>query len=69
MTIEAGKLYEVKEVIVKNGGILPMSLSGVYNLIRRGEIDVVRLGKKVFIKGSFLYRLMDDSTVSNVKTR
>jgi hypothetical protein len=67
MIIESGKLYAVKEVITKNGGILPMSLSGVYNLIRRDEIDVVRLGKKVFIKGSFLYSLVNDSTVPNVK--
>lgn len=63
MIIDAEQLYEVKEVIKKNGGILPMSLSGVYNLIRRGEIDVVRLRKKVFIKGSFLKRIIDDRPV------
>ncbi|MEN6383839.1 MAG: hypothetical protein ABFD79_01425 [Phycisphaerales bacterium] len=57
MIIDANRLYEVKEIITKNGGILPLSLSGVYSLVRRGEIDAIHIGKKVLIKGSFLKKL------------
>jgi len=62
MTIETEKLYEVKELIAKNGGVLPMSASGVYNLIRRGELDAIRLGKKLLIKGRVLKQLLGDDT-------
>ena len=46
-------LYTVDEVLERNGGILPMSKSAVYKLIREKEIPSKRIGKRVFILGSF----------------
>ncbi len=58
-------LYSVDEVIAENGGILPLSKSGVYKLIREGKIPSKSLGKRVFILGSFLDDLMtpDDNVI------
>lgn len=58
MTVDTNRLYEVKEIITKNGGVLPMSLSGVYKQIREGQIEAVRVGKKFFIKGRVLQQLI-----------
>ena len=46
-------LYSVEEVLESNGGFLPMSKSGVYRLIRANAIPCKRIGKRVFILGSF----------------
>lgn len=46
-------LYSVDEVLESNGGILPLSKSVVYKLIREKEIPSKRIGKRVFILGSF----------------
>ena len=46
-------LYSVDEVLECNGGILPLSKSAVYKLIRENEIPSKRIGKRVFILGSF----------------
>ena len=51
-------LYSVDEVLEVNGGILPLSKSAVYKLIREGKIPSKSLGKRVFILGSFIERLM-----------
>ena len=51
-------LYSVDEVLERNGGILPMSKSAVYKLIRENEIPSKRIGKRVFILGSFIGELM-----------
>ena len=58
-------LYSVDEVIAENGGILPLSKSGVYKLIREGKIPSKSLGKRVFILGSFIDDLMtpDDNVI------
>ncbi len=50
-------LYSVDEVIAVNGGILPLSKSAVYKLIREGKIPSASLGKRVFILGSFVDNL------------
>ena len=52
------RLYAVREVIVKNGGILPMSLSAVYAGIRAGQIPAMRVGKKVMIPCWYLEEIM-----------
>ena len=59
-------LYAVNEVIAKNGGVLPLSRSTVYKLVRDGKIPGMNLGGRVFIFGSFIERLkrQDTSTVS-----
>lgn len=46
-------LYSVDEVLEVNGGILPLSKSAVYKLIRQQEIPSKRIGKRVFILGTF----------------
>lgn len=52
------KLIEVKNIIAKNGGPLPMSLGGIYKLIHQRGIPSVRVGKRLFILGSWLDGLM-----------
>ena len=47
-------LYTVEEVLECNGGVLPLSRSAVYKLIREQAIPSKRLGKRVFILGSFI---------------
>ena len=47
-------LYTVDEVLESNGGVLPLSKSAVYKLIREGKIPSRNLGKRVFILGSFI---------------
>lgn len=54
-------LYSVEEVLECNGGILPLSKSAVYKLIRENEIPSKRIGKRVFILGSFICELMGKS--------
>ena len=51
--MELKPLYSVDEVLTRNGGFLPMSKSGVYKLIREKKIPCKRIGKRVFIIGSF----------------
>jgi hypothetical protein len=43
----------VDEVLARNGGILPMSKSAVYKMIREKVIPSKRIGKRVFIMGHF----------------
>ena len=54
MTIETNRYYSPKDIIVANGGILPMSRSSVYAAIRKGEIPAKQIGKRLLIPGSFL---------------
>jgi len=55
-------LYTVEEILERNGGILPLSKSAVYKLIREKKIPSRRLGKRVFILGSFISELAGGST-------
>ena len=50
-------LYSVEEVLESNGGILPLSKSAVYKLIREKKIPSTRIGKRVFVLGSFIRSL------------
>ncbi len=52
-------LYSVDEVLECNGGILPLSKSAVYKLIREKTIPSRRIGKRVFILGSFIENLVN----------
>lgn len=51
--IEGKLLYTVEEVLECNGGVLPLSKSAVYKLIRQKEIPSIRIGKRVFIPGKY----------------
>ena len=61
MVIE-NRLYAPKECIVKNGGVLAISLSGLYAAIKKGEVPVVVLGKRIMIPGRFLQGLLSGKT-------
>ncbi len=52
-------LYSVEEVLESNGGILPMSKSGVYRLIRANEIPAKRIGRRVFVLGSYIHEIVE----------
>lgn len=60
MEIKKDAFYAPKEVIRKNGGILPVSLAQVYAAIKRGEIPVKKLGSRVMIPGSYLLALVNN---------
>ncbi len=56
-------LYTVDEVLECNGGLLPLSKSAVYKLIRQKQIPSKRIGKRVFILSSFI----DDLTTPDAE--
>lgn len=60
MEIKKDVFYAPKEVIRKNGGILPVSLAQIYVAINRGEIPVKRIGSRVMIPGSYLLALVNN---------
>lgn len=55
-------LYSVEEVLESNGVVLPLSKSAVYKLIREQEIPSKRIGKRVFILGSYVRELVGDKS-------
>lgn len=59
-------LYSVDEVLECNGGILPLSKSALYKQLRDNAIPSIRIGKRVFILGSFIESLLNpkDNSVS-----
>ena len=59
-------LYSVDEVLECNGGILPLSKSAIYKLIREKAIPSKRIGKRVFILGSFIENLMKQDNIVTV---
>ena len=61
MSIDERRFYSPKEVIVANGGILPMSLSSVYAAIAKGEIPVKTIGHRKLIPGRYLQQLLQYS--------
>lgn len=52
------RLYSPRELIVANGGPLPLSISAVYAAIRRGEIPVVKIGHRKMVPSWFLEKLL-----------
>ncbi|WP_405384300.1 hypothetical protein [Phascolarctobacterium sp.] len=47
--MSTNRFFNAKELIVKNGGPLPISLSAVYAGIKDGTIPVVTMGKRKLI--------------------
>ncbi|GEM_PF-5983973 len=64
MQIEKNRLYSPREIIVKNGGVLPVSLAAVYKGIDRGEIKCKTIGKRKMIPGGVLLDLVGYSNGS-----
>ena len=62
MLIDVNRFYSPREVIVKNGGILPLSISTVYAAIQCNDIPSKTMGKRILIPGSYLKRLLDESS-------
>ena len=58
-------LYTVEESLQCNGGILPLSKSAVYKLIRERKIPSHRIGKRVFILGTYLRSIMMEAPPNN----
>jgi len=52
------RLYAPKECIVKNGGILAISLSSVYAAINKGTIPTVKVGSRRLIPYWYLESLI-----------
>ncbi len=61
MSIDERRFYSAKEIIVSNGGILPMSLSSVYAAIAKGEIPCKTIGHRKLIPGRYLQQLLYDN--------
>ena len=60
MDIDEKRFYSAKEVIVANGGILPMSVSAVYVNIRKNVIPSKMIGRRKMIPGSYLKKLLEE---------
>lgn len=52
------RLYAPKEVIVKNGGILAVSLSTVYAGMKKGSIPYLKIGTRKLIPYWYLENLL-----------
>lgn len=62
MEISIDRLYSPKEVVASNGGVLPMSLSGLYAAIERNEVPVKKIGSRIFITGKYLRSLLSEES-------
>lgn len=49
------KLYTVDEALA----VIPLSKSGMYAAIKKGNIETVKIGKRKFIPGWFLSQLIN----------
>lgn len=56
---ESKTLYTVKELAECNGGPIPMSVSGIYNACRSGEIPTIKIGSRVFIHQNTIKKLLN----------
>lgn len=66
MSIDERRFYSPKEVIVANGGILPLSLSSVYAAIAKGEIPCKTIGHRKLIPGRYLQQLLHDTDTASI---
>jgi len=58
MEIDQNRLYDLPELLTKNGGPLPLSRTGIYAAAKRGEIPSVKIGNRVFIPGRYIHDLV-----------
>ncbi|MBO5168018.1 MAG: hypothetical protein J6B49_02845 [Phascolarctobacterium sp.] len=57
-------LYNAKDVITKNGGPLPISLSCVYAGIRNGSIPSVTIGTRKLIPSWYIEELLNKKSIA-----
>lgn len=62
MIIDPKRFYSIKEVVTKNGGILPVSTTAVYNAIKRGKIPSKELFGRICIPGGYLQALAEEAS-------
>lgn len=48
------KLISLREALE----YIPISRSHIYNAAKRGDIEVVRLGRRIFVRADYLNRLL-----------
>lgn len=58
MEIDEKRFYSPKELVVRNGGVLPISVSAVYSAIRKNEIPSKRFGNRIMIPGWYIIELL-----------
>lgn len=56
-------LYELPELLRKNGGPIPMSRAGIYAAVKSGVIPSVRVGRRVFVPSWYVDSLLNDMSV------
>ncbi|CVK18402.1 hypothetical protein [Sporomusa sphaeroides] len=54
-------LYELPELLRKNGGPIPMSRAGIYAAVKKGVIPSVRVGKRVFVPSWYVDSLLNEA--------
>jgi len=52
-------LYELPELLRKNGGPIPMSRAGIYLAVKNGGIPSVRVGRRVFVPSWYVDSLLN----------
>lgn len=52
-------LYELPELLKKNGGPIPMSRAGIYLAVKNGDIPSVRVGRRVFVPSWYVDSLVN----------
>ena len=62
MNIDPKRFYSIKEVITKNGGILPISSTAVYNAVKQGKTPSKELFGRICIPGSYLQALAEEAS-------
>ena len=62
MNIDPKRFCSIKEVITKNGGILPISSTAVYNAVKQGNIPSKELFGRICIPGSYLQALAEEAS-------
>lgn len=59
-------LYELPELLKKNGGPIPMSRAGIYLAVKNGIIPAVRVGRRVFVPSWYVDSLINPPAVQGM---
>jgi uncharacterized protein YqhQ len=65
MVIDVNRLYALKELIIRNGGPLPIGLSTLYAAVHKGLIPAKRIGRRIFVPGWYLNELVMKQVTGN----
>lgn len=56
---EAKKLYGLQELLVVNGGPIPISRAGLYAAAASGAIPTVNIGRRRFVPSWYVEKLLN----------